>query len=159
LVEPTPGDVAETARLFARRGYVMSVPDLARWCTGGPVPSAEVERAIRESRDLSLIDGWVVPSGAEGLIADSIARQAEHGECAARWASASREYAKRLVRHCPWVRCVLVSGSMASGGFREDDDIDISLVTQDDTKHVTYITAVLLSLPFAWRHRRRASRE
>ncbi len=48
-----------------------------------------------------------------------------------------------------------LAGSLASGGFQEGDDIDLDLVVEDHTKYATYVLALLVSLPYAWRHRDR----
>jgi hypothetical protein len=48
---------------------------------------------------------------------------------------------------------VSISGSLASGGFRESDDVDLNLVVEDGHRHLAYVALNVLGLVHALRHR------
>ena len=151
--EPALPRLAPAARLLAERGYALRADALAA-LLGAPVDA--VRDAARAEAGLRLERDHVVPAGREALVAPSAARAAAHRGASARWEPVAREYARMVARHVPWARVVLVSGSLASGGFDDGDDIDVSLVVAPGTKHLSYLACLALALPLAWRHRRRA---
>lgn len=147
--------VRRGVELFDQRGYALPAAALGRLLPGG---AASVESVIRAARGAGLVvDGDVIQlPERNGLAAESRRRMREHARLAPYYESVAVDYARSLARHCPWVRSVLISGSLASGGFTEEDDVDISLVVEDGTKYVSYLFALLLALPVAWRHRRKS---
>lgn len=66
----------------------------------------------------------------------------------------ARQFAHDLTRICPHVKCVMLAGSAASGGFCPEDDIDLNLVVRDGTKYTSYVAALLLSLEYSLRYGR-----
>lgn len=148
-----------TVALLADRGFAVSADRLAALLLGGPAPPAAVRRAVRAHPGLGATDGFVHPTDRADLVPPSRRRAQGHDGAADRWMATCRGYVRDLVRHCPWIEAVLVSGSLASGGFRDADDIDVSLVVEEDAKYLTYVAALTLSLPYAWRHRRKPTRE
>jgi hypothetical protein len=49
---------------------------------------------------------------------------------------------------------VLACGSLASGGYHAGDDVDVSLLVEDDAKHLAYVVALAVAIPWMWRRRR-----
>jgi hypothetical protein len=48
---------------------------------------------------------------------------------------------------------VSIAGSLASGGFRASDDVDLNLVVDDGHRHLAYVAVNLLGLAHALAHR------
>ena len=48
---------------------------------------------------------------------------------------------------------VSIAGSLASGGFRSSDDVDLNLIVQDGRRHLAYVAINALGLAHALRHR------
>ncbi len=67
----------------------------------------------------------------------------------------AQECTRDLLRWCPYVQCVALTGSLASGGFQDGDDIDFDLFVEDGTKYICYLMGTLLGLRYAWRFRNR----
>jgi hypothetical protein len=57
------------------------------------------------------------------------------------------------VAWAPFVRSVWIAGSLASGGFRESDDVDLNLVVDDGHRHLAYVAVNALGLAHALAHR------
>jgi hypothetical protein len=53
----------------------------------------------------------------------------------------------------PFVRSVSVAGSLASGGFRATDDVDLNLIVDDGHRHIAYVAVNVLGLLHALAHR------
>ena len=65
----------------------------------------------------------------------------------------AREFSRDLVRLCPFVQCITLSGSAASGGYQVGDDIDFDIFVDSGTKYVSYLIAVLIGVKYSWRYR------
>lgn len=145
--------VKRTLALAESREYNLTLERLSTLLMGGP---AEVE-ALREtilSHEGLEFDGIFV--GLRGRL--------RSGKCARRkqangkWLPAARgiaqQFARDLTRICPHVKCVMLAGSAASGGFSPEDDIDLNIVVRDGTKYTSYFAALLLSLEYSLRYGR-----
>src|SRR3989441_9768879 len=62
-------------------------------------------------------------------------------------------FVRSLVVAAPFIRSVSVAGSLASGGFRDSDDVDLNLVVDDGHRHLAYVVVNALGLVHAMRHR------
>ena len=58
-----------------------------------------------------------------------------------------------LVSFAPFIRSVSIAGSLASGGFRASDDVDLNLIVDDGRRHLAYVAVNTLGLLHALRHR------
>ncbi|HLZ94140.1 MAG TPA: hypothetical protein VKT20_02280, partial [Candidatus Dormibacteraeota bacterium] len=52
-----------------------------------------------------------------------------------------------------FVRSVWIAGSLASGGFRESDDVDLNLVVDDGHRHLAYVAVNVLGILHALAYR------
>lgn len=147
--------VAVTVELLQRRGYALPPHRLAAILHRGPAHAQDVVHAA-QTLGLSIDQGLVHPPGAD--LQASLARQRMHDVASQAYRPAFHSYLRRLRRTCPWIEAALLAGSMASGGFTHEDDIDLDFLVADGTKHTTYLAAILLSLPEAWQTRKRAGR-
>lgn len=145
--------VRATARLLDRRGYAVRVERLAELLVGGPASAQSVSVAAASDPELRLRDGFVVVAGREEILPESLRRERSHALASVRWEPVAQDYAVALARHVPCVKSVLLSGSLAAGGFSEEDDCDVSLVVADGTKFLSYVAALAVAVPFAFRHR------
>lgn len=138
-----------------RWGYAPAVEALEENLIGGVPPIGEVTPWLRSDPRFRVQNGFVTLRGHEHLLWRSSARVATdrvlNGDA---WAVAQR-FATDLVHHCPFVNCVAVSGSLASGGFSLEDDLDFDLVVRTGTKYITYLLATFLGLKYSWKYRGR----
>jgi hypothetical protein len=116
------------------------------------VDRVALENAIRASPRFRLVDGFVCLKGEESLLARSRERVSANRFVNGRAKAVAASFATELVRVCPFVRCVALSGSVASGGYVPSDDIDLDLFVPNGTKYLTYAVALGLGFVFALRH-------
>jgi hypothetical protein len=145
--------VRATVALLRRRGYAVTSPRLAELCLGGPLADTELRWAIAANPDLEVAEGLVIARRAVGDV-DSIRGRADsHHADSARYLELTVEFVRKLVAVAPFVRSVSIAGSLASGGFRESDDVDLNLIVDDGYRHVAYVVVNFLGLVHALGHR------
>jgi hypothetical protein len=145
--------VRRTVALLSRRGYAVSPERLADICLGGPLTEGEVRWAVAASDDLTVAHDLVLQR-SDGSRAVSIrARADDHGCEAPPYLEMTVAFVRTLVRFAPFIRCVSVAGSLASGGFRASDDVDLNLIVDDGRRHLAYVAVNVLGLIHALRFR------
>ncbi|OGS66024.1 MAG: hypothetical protein A3K59_11500 [Euryarchaeota archaeon RBG_19FT_COMBO_69_17] len=150
-----------TLDLAHRWGYAPTLASLAGSLLGGEVPEPDLRVALRLAPDIVVLDGHAALRGHQDLIGPSRERavrdRIRNGEARA----LAEAFAADLLRACPFIRCLAITGSVASGGYDDGDDIDFDLVVRDGTKYICYLEANLLGLRYAIQRRRtrRASRD
>jgi hypothetical protein len=138
--------------LLDRRGYALSPARLAEVCLGGRVSPASLLATLPEC-GLGVERGLVV-SQAGRARADAIRRrQSAHHSAAPDYLAEAERFSRALAAWFPFVISVSIAGSLASGGFRESDDVDLNLVVEDGHRHVAYVVLNLLGIAHALRHR------
>lgn len=110
---------------------------------------------LPEMNDITCDDGMVALLGQEALIAKTEDRLKAHAALGETNVAVAREFCHDLAESCPFVQCVALTGSLASGAFRDGDDIDFDLFVDSGTKYICYLLGTLLGLKYAWRHRGR----
>ena len=154
-VEGLSDRIVKTLDIAARWGYGLSVDQLARLLYGGPAPEGEVVRGLRQALGVARENGFATVAGREDLLAKSVERHRTNRALADAYMSIAQEFAGDLLRHSPFVRAIMVSGSTASGGLGQGDDIDLNLLAEDGTKYLVYLTALLLGVRYSLRYRRK----
>lgn len=143
-----------TLELAHRWGYAPSLESLAGCLLGGDVPEPALQVAIRRAPDIVVLDGHAALRGYQDLIGPSRERASRdrirNGEARA----LAEAFAADLLRACPFIGCLAITGSLASGGYDDGDDIDFDLVVRDGTKYICYLAANLLGVRYAFRRRR-----
>ncbi|TAN33688.1 hypothetical protein EPN29_05280 [bacterium] len=150
---PTSDRVRQTVALLQRRGYALTPERLAGLCLGGSISGDEVRWAVAASPDLELVQDLVVDRAAASRVADIRSRALAHGSEAGRYVRLTVGFVRALVALAPFIRSVSIAGSLASGGFRESDDVDLNLIVDDGHRHLAYVAVNLLGLLHAIPHR------
>jgi hypothetical protein len=148
-----PERVARTVALLRRRGYALSPARLGAMCAGGPLPEQEVRRAVAASRDLTVLHDLVVERLNMPRLNEIRSRADGHTLASPEYLAMTRRFVRALVATAPFVRSVWIAGSLASGGFRESDDVDLNMVVDDGHRHLAYVAVNALGLAHAMRHR------
>ncbi len=99
------------------------------------------------------MDGFACLAGREDLVERSRGRVAQDRVLNGRARTLAQEFARDLARNCPFVECIALSGSVASGAYDPRDDIDFDLFVRRDTKYTVYLVAQLVGLRYSWRYR------
>jgi hypothetical protein len=148
-----PNRITRTVALLRRRGYAVTVTRLAELCLGGPVAEDEVRRAVAASRDLAVADDLVVERSTLSRAAEIRSRSLGHAIEAERYVRLTLTFVRRLIALAPFIRSVSIAGSLASGGFRATDDVDLNLIVDDGHRHLAYVVLNVLGVGHALRHR------
>jgi len=141
----------KTLRIVESRGYNLSVEKLSRNLVGGSIDPEELEKIVK-NLDYIDFDGTFVANPAMLRSEKCRKRALANGKYQTRAIEIAGEYAQQYVRLNPWVKCVMVTGSAATGGFCEEDDIDFNMVVKDGTKYTSYVLALLLGLRYSYRY-------
>lgn len=149
----TPERIRQTVALLARRGYALSPQRLAELCLGGPISPDEVRFAAVANADLNLVEDVVVDRTSLGRVGEIRSRAAEHGVDAAKYIQMTARFVHNLVQLAPFIRSVSIAGSLASGGFRASDDVDLNLIVDDGHRHLAYVAVNALGLAHALAYR------
>lgn len=147
--------VRRTLALMHRWGYAPRIDALAAQLLGGPAREVDVRAILNHHRGFSLRGDFACLAGSEGFLRRSEDRIRLSGPLAEEAWDIARDYTRDLVRSCPFVQVVGVSGSLASGGFGASDDIDFDLVARSGSKYTVYLVAHLVGLKYALRYRKR----
>jgi hypothetical protein len=122
-------------------------------CLGGPIPSQAVRRTVAASRDLVISEDLVVDHAGLARLAQIRSRALGHPAEARAYLEMTGRFVHALVAFAPFIRSVSIAGSLASGGFRASDDVDLNLVVEDGHRHLAYVAVNLLGLAHALAHR------
>lgn len=148
-----PERLARTIALLRRRGYALSPARLGEVCAGGVLPEHDVRRAIAASPGLTIVHDLVVERDHMPRLDEIRARANGHDAASPRYIAMTRKFVGALLVSAPFVRSVWIAGSLASGGFRDSDDVDLNLVVDDGHRHLAYVAVNALGLIHALRHR------
>jgi hypothetical protein len=149
----TSDRVRRTVGLIGRRGYALTPARLGALCLGGPLSEADVRRAVATVPELTVTDGLVVERSALKCLGEIQARATSHHAEAAPYLPMTARFVRTLVAVAPFIRSVSVAGSLASGGFRASDDVDLNLIVDDGHRHLAYVAVNVLGLIHALAHR------
>src|SRR5436305_13151773 len=139
--------------MLRRRGYALTPARLAAVCVGGPLPESEVRWAVGADPDLQMAEGLVVERVASCDAATIRERADGHAAASPAYLEMAVEFVRKLVAVAPFITSVSIAGSLASGGFRSSDDVDLNLIVDDGHRHLAYVVVNLLGLVHAMRHR------
>ncbi len=152
-ISSTSERVRRTVALLSRRGFALGPDRLGSLCLGGAVSESEVRWAAAASPALALAHDLVINRSDGARAADIRSRAADHASDAPRYLEMTVRFVGTLVAFAPFIRSVSIAGSLASGGFRASDDVDLNLIVDDEHRHLAYVAVNLLGLLHALRHR------
>jgi hypothetical protein len=142
-----------TIALLRRRGYAVTPARLGELCLGGQVAESEVRWTVAADPDLAISEGLVVERDGLDDVEAIRDRAVSHGSQSAAYIPMTLGFVRALVAFAPFVRSVSIAGSLASGGFRASDDVDLNLIVDDGHRHLAYVIVNILGLVHATRHR------
>jgi len=146
--------VVESLQIMADRGYNPTVALLSEMMVGGRIDPKVLAARLPVLDGVLVEDGFVHLEG-KGFV-DACKRRVEaHARLEALYRGVAEEYTRDLVRLCPWVRCVMLVGSAATGGLCEGDDLDLNIVVDDRRKFSTLLVGSMLNRKYALKYRSR----
>ena len=151
------GDLAErageTLKIMHRWGYAPRIEVLSEQLLGGPASAEHLHHELEARPDLVVQDGFVSLKGYADLIRKSRKRVDSDESFRTDALSIAHAFARDLASSCPMIACIALSGSLASGGYGPEDDIDFDLIVRPGTKYICYFVAHLIGLRFSWKYR------
>ena len=109
--------------------------------------------AVAATPDLALAEDLVVERQTVERAGAIRQRSLAHDLEARAYVGLTIGFVRTLVAVAPFVRSVSIAGSLASGGFRESDDVDLNLIVDDGRRHLAYVVVNFLGLVHALRFR------
>lgn len=152
-VTSTSERVRRTVALLSRRGFALDPERLAALCLGGAVSVGDVRWTVAGSPELTFEHGLVLMRPDSVRASEIAARAAAHVCEAPHYLAMTVRFVRTLVSFAPFIRSVSIAGSLASGGFRASDDVDLNLIVDDGHRHLAYVAVNILGLFHALRHR------
>ncbi|HKC20726.1 MAG TPA: hypothetical protein VKE27_13970, partial [Candidatus Dormibacteraeota bacterium] len=119
----------------------------------GPISETEARRTVAADPDLTIAAGLVIERDAIEDVHAIQRRASSHGSDSPAYISMTLDFVRSLVAIAPFIRHVAIAGSLASGGFRSSDDVDLNLIVDDGHRHLAYVAVNFLGLMHAMRHR------
>ncbi len=117
------------------------------------MPESDVRWAVAASSELVLAHDLVLQRSDGGRAGDIRSRAIDHATDAPLYLAMTLRFVSTLVAFAPFIRSVSIAGSLASGGFRASDDVDLNLIVDDGHRHLAYVAVNFLGLLHAFRHR------
>jgi hypothetical protein len=145
--------VERTLELMHGWGYAPTIESLATGLIGGIAAPERIVNVAGAGGRLNLLDGFVCLRGQEGLVSRSNERVRTNHLVNGKARAVAEAFSRSLMRSCPFVDCVALSGSVASGGYIPTDDIDLDIIVRDGTKYLTYAISLLWAFVYALRYR------
>jgi hypothetical protein len=150
----TADRVSQTVALLARRGYALGPERVAQVCIGGAISPQEVRWAIAAmGHDLAIANDLVVDRAGLARVDLIRGRAQGHRDDAGAYVEMTIRFVRSLVALAPFIRSVSIAGSLASGGFRASDDVDLNLLVDDGHRHLAYVVVNALGVVHALAHR------
>src|SRR3989304_408707 len=147
--------ILHTLRIADRRGYGLSIDHLSKILVRGDVPEEEIIKEISAIPGVSHQEGIYCLKGKEALIPETRRRLLSNGEMSEKYGTISNRFASEYASACPFIRCIAIAGSVASGGFSEEDDIDFNIFVERGYRYTAYLFGIFLSIKYSFRYRRK----
>jgi len=144
----------DTLRLMHDWGYAPTLSMLAADLLGGSVNVPALDQSLRFDAGIRLKGDFVCLRGDEHLLDKSMERVRSHRVLNGHARILAEDFARDVATVCPYVECIALSGSVASGGYDSRDDIDFDLFVRPGTKYLCYLLTILVSLKYSWRYRK-----
>jgi hypothetical protein len=145
--------IRQTLLLAEERGYNLTIEQLSKKLLGGQVPLSELALVLKTSSDFDS-DGVFIATNGNLYLEKCKNRHISNSKLEAIYTPIAAKYISHYIKLCPWVNCILVSGSMASDGLGQGDDIDLDIIVPDGLKYTSYFLAVVLSALYTVQYRK-----
>jgi len=147
--------VLQTLHLADRRGYGLTLTHISQMLFHGAADEDVVSREICSMQGISQSLGIYCLKGSESLLPRTWKKLNSNEMIAWKYEALAKDFASEYASVCPFIRCIAIAGSMASGGFSEDDDIDFNIFVEKGCKYTVYLSGILLSIKYSFRHRKK----
>ena len=148
--------ILATLGLVEERGYNLTLYSLSEKLVGGKVNPEELEHYLKQMDGVEY-DGFFVATTGHLKAEKCQRRIVTNKKLQKRYLFIAREFLADFIELCPWVKCVLIAGSMASEGLSKEDDIDLDIIVEDGTKYSTWLLGLILCFRYSLKYRKEFS--
>lgn len=145
--------IEETLRITESRGYNLTKQKLADKLIGGKITIDQLEYAVKSMKNI-VFDDFFIATTENPYFEKCKDRKEKNSHLNKIFLRIAKEFIDEYIQICPWVYCIMLTGSIGSEGVCEKDDIDLDLVVEDHTKYFSYLIAILLSLKYSIKYKK-----
>jgi hypothetical protein len=140
--------ICQTLQLAEERGYNLTIEQLTSKLIGGAISEHELRHMIPTLKNIDVDHDFIATKG-NLYLKKCEPRQQSNVTLQPYYQCIATRFINEYTWLCPWVTCILISGSMASEGLGKGDDIDFDLIVPDGLKYTSYLLALLLSFKYS----------
>jgi hypothetical protein len=137
--------VLKTLKIAEKRGYNLTIDKLAVGLIGGEIDIDVLYEKIKNFDNIDF-DGEFVATSGNLDTKKCKNRMNSNEKLQNSYLKIAQRYSLDFQRICPFIKCIMITGSTVTDGLTNDDDIDFNFIVQDNTKYTSYLLAILLSL-------------
>lgn len=145
--------ILKTLDIVDNRGYNLPIDKLGEDLIGGSVSPDIIKKMIMKIENIES-DGTFVARSNMLRTEKCSSRISANGKYQPLAMRIAEEFSIQYVGLNPHVRCIMVTGSAASGGFCPEDDIDLNIVVGKGSKYSSYLLALMLGLKYSVKYRK-----
>ena len=145
--------ILKTVEIIDERGYNVTIKRLSEILIGGPIDMIILREIVKKSNDLDFDGNYV---GLKGKIQTKKCseRASTNPKLKPFYLSIANIFIEEYLNFCPWIKCIMLTGSIATDGILEGDDIDLNIVVSDHSKYISWLIGILLSIKYSLKYRR-----
>ena len=145
--------IIKTLMIVEERGYNLAIEKLSKNLIGGEIDINLLKQEIESFSDVDFDGVFVATSG--NLQSEKCHRRLKiNNTLQTFYDKIANEFLSDYKSYCPWIECVMSAGSMASEGLVDEDDIDLNIVVEDNTKYITWLLGILLCIKYSIKYRK-----
>ena len=145
--------IIKTLMIVEERGYNLTIEKLSKNLIGGEIDINILKQEIESCSDFDFDGVFVATSG--NLQSEKCCRRLKiNSKLHTLYDKIANEFLSDYKRLCPWIKCVMSAGSMASEDLVDKDDIDLNIIVEDNTKYITWLLGVFLCIKYSLKYRK-----
>ena len=145
--------IVDTLKIAESRGYNLTLEKLSENLVGGKKTKKEIFDAIKENKFFEFDGKFISTIG--NLKSDKCKKRFQtNNDLQIQYLTIAQKFTSEFIKFCPFIKCIMISGSMASDGLCKDDDIDLNIVVDNGSKYTSWLLGILLSLKYSMKYRK-----
>ena len=146
--------IFNTLEIVEERGYNLSLEKLSKNLIGGEIDKNILKKEIENSSDFDF-DGILVSTKGNLNLDKCNNRLKYNSNLYDIYLKIANEFKDNYLELCPWIKCMMFTGSIATDGLIEGDDIDLNIIVKDDSKYISWLIGILLCIKYSIKYRKK----
>jgi len=145
--------IIDTLKIVENRGYNLSIEKLSENLIGGKKSKKEILNEIGNNLDVEYDGKFIATNG--NLKSEKCKKRLQtNNDLQMKYLPIAQEFTQEYIKFCPYTKCVMIAGSMASDGLGVEDDIDLNIVVEEGSKYSSWLLGILLSIKYSLKYRK-----